>query len=114
MAAAAGNPPGPDPGGYPAVGRLSLDFARWIHDQQIALIISDAGLDTPAPMVENVRTPWHVLALIRMGVSLVDFADLERLAELCRAAGSYSFPATVSVLPLARSTASPVNPPAVL
>jgi hypothetical protein len=52
--------------------------------------------------------------MTRMGVSLVDFADLERLAELCRAAGSYSFLAIVSVLPLARSTASPVNPLAVL
>jgi hypothetical protein len=106
--------PAPEPGGFPQVGGPDLECARWIHDERIALIISDAGLDSPTPRVENVATPWHVLALTRMGISLVDFADLEELAQLCASSGKYSFLATLSVLPLARATASPVNPLVVL
>lgn len=106
--------PAPEPGGYPEVGGLSLDCARWVHDARVSLLISDSGLDSPAPTVENVATPWHVLALTRMGISLVDVADLEELARLCTETGKYSFLAVVSVLPLAHATASPVNPLAVL
>jgi kynurenine formamidase len=106
--------PAPEPGKYPEVGGLSLDCARWVHDERISLLVSDAGLDSPASAVENVATPWHVLALTRMGVSLVDAADLEELARLCAETGRYSFLAVVSVLPLAQATASPVNPLAVL
>lgn len=106
--------PAPDPGGYPEVGGLSLDCARWVHDERICLLVSDAGLDSPAPAVENVATPWHVLALTRMGLSLVDMADLEELSQACAETAKYSFLAVVSVLPLAQATASPVNPLAVL
>ena len=106
--------PAPGPGEYPAVGGLSLDCARWVHDERFSLLVSDAGLDSPAAAVENVATPWHVLALTRMGISLVDVADLEELARACAAAGKYTFLAAVAVLPLAQATASPVNPLAVL
>jgi hypothetical protein len=106
--------PAPGPDGYPKVGGLSLDCARWVHDERISLLVSDAGLDSPTPAVENVAAPWHVLALTRMGISLVDAADLEELARLCAETGKYSFLAVVSVLPLAQATASPVNPLAVL
>lgn len=106
--------PPPGPGEYPAVGGLSLDCARWVHDERFALLVSDAGLDSPAAAVENVATPWHVLALTRMGISLVDVADLEELARACAAAGKYTFLAAGAVLPLAQATASPVNPLAVL
>lgn len=106
--------PAPEPGGYPEVGGLSLDCARWVHDGRVALLISDAGMDSPVPAVQNVATPWHVLALTRMGISLVDVADLEELGLLCAETGKYSFLAVVSVLPLAHATASPVNPLAIL
>ncbi len=106
--------PAPRPGAYPEVGGLALGCARWVHDERVSLLVSDAGMDSPAPAVENVATPWHVLALTRMGISLVDVADLEELARLCAQTGKYSFLAVVSVLPLAQATASPVNPLVVL
>jgi hypothetical protein len=49
-----------------------------------------------------------------MGVSLVDLADLEALAKACSAAGRITFLASIGVIPLARATASPVNPLVVL
>lgn len=109
--------PPPEPDAFPQVGGLSLDCCRWIHDSRFSLIVCDAGMDvpdSPTPIVENVPTPWHVLALTRMGISLVDFADLEQLAHTCATAARYSFLAIVSVFPFAGSTGCPVNPLAVL
>ena len=106
--------PPPEPGGFPVVGGLDLDCARWVHDQRFSLVISDGGLDAARPVVENVATPWHILAIARMGLSLVDMADLEALAAACARRARHTFLAIVPVLPLARATASPVNPIAVL
>ena len=100
--------------GLPAVGTLGLECARWIHDERFSLIVSDAGLDTPRPTVERVATPWHVLAITRMGLSLVDFADLEALAAACTVADRLTFLAVVAAPPLAGATSAPVNPLAVL
>jgi kynurenine formamidase len=109
--------PTPERDAFPRVGGLGLDCCRWVHDTRFSLIVCDAGMDvpdSPTPLVENVPTPWHVLALTRMGISLVDFADLEQLADACAAAARYSFLAVVSVFPFAGSTGCPVNPLAVL
>jgi len=100
--------------GFPAVGGLDLDCVQWVFDQQFSVIVSDAGLDSPRSVVEHVATPWHILAIARMAVSLVDFADLEALAAACAAGDRITFLASIAVLPLAGSTASPVNPVAVL
>lgn len=102
------------PSGLPAVGTLDLGCASWIHDEGFALVVSDAGLDTPRPTVERVATPWHVLAIAHMGLSLVDFADLDALATACGAAGRLTFLAVIAPLPIAGATSSPVNPLAVL
>jgi len=109
--------PAPEAGGYPRIGGLDLECTSWVHDSEFSLIVSDAGMDTPEsdpPLVENMITPWHVLTLTRMGISLVDFADLEALSTACAAAGRYTFMAVLGVLPLRGSTASPVNPLAIL
>lgn len=102
------------PMGLPAVGSLDLDCVPWVFDSRFSVIVSDAGLDSPRAIVERVATPWHILAITRMGVSLVDFADLEGLAAACAAVGRTTFLAAIGVLPLVGSTASPVNPMAVL
>jgi kynurenine formamidase len=110
-----GRPVSPQPGPrkYPQVGGLHLDCAAWVHQEQFALIVSDAGLDSPRAAVENVATPWHVLALTKMGISLVDFADLELLSRKCAREGRQTFLAVIAPLPLRGATASPVNPIAV-
>lgn len=100
--------------GLPEVGSLSMDCVTWVHDSQFALIVSDAGLDSPRLIVEHVATPWHVLTIARMGVRLVDFANLEELAHACATRGRATFLAVVAAPPLTGATASPVNPLAVL
>jgi kynurenine formamidase len=100
---------------YPAVGGLDLDCAPWFRDWQCTVIVSDAGLDTMTNSpCSTVPTPWHVLTLTRMGVRLVDMADLERLGEACERERRIAFLAILAPLPLGGASASPLNPLAVL
>jgi len=105
-------PPGPD--GVPLVGTLDLACAAWMRDSEFSVVLSDAGLDSPTPIVEDVGTPWHVLLLVALGVFLVDGADLEELSVACAHRGRATFLAVLAALPLPGATASPVNPLAVL
>ncbi|MGY2876397.1 hypothetical protein ACVW00_003587 [Marmoricola sp. URHA0025 HA25] len=106
--------PLPPRGQLPEVGGLALECATWIFDSEFSLVISDAGMDSPKPVVDNVATPWHVLTLTRMGVPLVDFADLEQIAAACDREARWTFLAVVAVLPISGATASPVNPLAIM
>ena len=106
--------PRPEPGTFFEVGTLDLDCARWIHEMEFSLVLSDAGLDSPTPLVQDVSTPWHILTLVAMGLFLVDCAHLEDLATACGDHGRNSFLAVIAALPLPGATASPVNPLAVL
>ncbi|MGY1815164.1 cyclase family protein [Blastococcus sp. SYSU D00820] len=107
------SPPVP-PGAFPQVGTLDLGCARWVHDQEFALVLTDAGLDSPTPLVQDVATPWHVLTLVALGLFLVDGADFEELSASCAESGRTTFLAVLAALPLPGATASPVNPLAVL
>ena len=106
--------PPPEPGTFFQVGTLHLDCAPWIHDTEFSLVLSDAGLDSPHPLVQNVSTPWHILTLVAMGLFLLDCAHLEELASACNDRGRNNFLAIIAALPLPGATASPVNPLAVL
>src|SRR4051794_12284693 len=83
--------PPPEPGTFFQVGTLDLECAQWIHDEEFSLVLSDAGLDSPNPLVQNVSTPWHILTLVAMGLFLIDCADLEELASACDDQGRNSF-----------------------
>lgn len=64
---------------------------------------ADAGLDLPV----------HVFALVYLGLPLLDNANLEPLAEACRAERRWEFMLTINPLHVRGGTGSPVNPIAV-
>jgi hypothetical protein len=64
--------------------------------------------------VENVPMPIHTLAIVAMGVALLDNLDLDDLSSACDAAERRSFLLVVAPLVLDQGTASPVNPIAIL
>lgn len=103
-----------EPGAFFEVGTLDLGCAQWLYDQEFSLVLTDAGLDSPTPLVENVATPWHILLLVAMGVFLADAAHLEALSTACEEQGRNVFLTAIAALPLPGVTASPVNPLAVL
>ena len=58
--------------------------------------------------------PIHTVAIVAMGLHLLDNLDFDELAVACAAARRWSFLLAVAPLVLNRGTASPVNPIAVL
>ena len=111
-----GRPQSPhiSPDEFHEVASLDLDCAAWISDSRFSVVVSDAGMDSPVPVVEDVPTPWHILLLVSMGVWLVDSADLDALALACQDEERVDFLAMLGPMPLPGATASPVNPVAVL
>jgi hypothetical protein len=58
--------------------------------------------------------PNHVLAIVYIGMPLLDNARLEPLAEACAEEGRWEFLLTVNPLHVRGGTGSPVNPIALL
>jgi hypothetical protein len=54
--------------------------------------------------------PIHVVALVAMGLWLIDNVALEALAETCRRLQRWEFMMSISALRIAGGTGSPVNP----
>jgi hypothetical protein len=57
--------------------------------------------------------PVHVVAIVYMGLPLLDNARLEPLAEACAQEGRYEFLLTINPLNVRGGTGSPVNPIAI-
>jgi kynurenine formamidase len=93
-----------------AMPGLSIECAEWVHRSELAMIVTDCALDPAPSQVAGVLVPWHILALTRMGLRLVDLANLEALAGMCSRLRRWEFFAAISTIPIAGSTSSPVNP----
>ena len=84
----------------------------WLHERGVAVIGSDVTTDTRHRDEHYTRTrmPVHQVALVAMGLRLIDNAHLERLAEACAERGRWEFCFTLNPLRLERGTGSPANP----
>ena len=85
-----------------------------LAERRITVLGSDGNNDTAPSTVEGVDFPVHVLAVNAMGLYLLDYLDLDALAELCEAMHRWSFLCVVAPLRLREGTGSPVNPIAIL
>jgi kynurenine formamidase len=89
---------------------LDLDCLPWLHQHGISVLLSDVANEVRPSPVAGVSNPLHVIAIVAMGMWLVDNADLGALARECRAERRYAFFSLVTPLALRRATGSPVNP----
>jgi kynurenine formamidase len=96
------------------VGGLHYSCLQLLFDREIAVLGSDAIHDVLPSGVGGFEMPVHTVAIVAMGLWLLDNAYLEDLARLCKGRGSWEFLAILAPLLLKRSTGSPVNPIAVL
>ena len=79
----------------------------------MAALGSDGVSDVLPSLVEGVGMPVHTVAIVAMGLHLLDNLDLEQPAETCIEEARWNFLLTIAPLVLKRGTASPVNPIAV-
>eukprot|EP01119_Soliformovum_irregulare_P021984 TRINITY_DN7420_c0_g1_i1.p1 TRINITY_DN7420_c0_g1~~TRINITY_DN7420_c0_g1_i1.p1 ORF type:complete len:244 (-),score=36.65 TRINITY_DN7420_c0_g1_i1:6-737(-) len=91
------------------VPSLHPDCMPLLRERDIALCGSDTPNDAYPPLC-SIRNPVHLLALVAMGLPLMDNMDLERLSQECQRSNRWAFMLTVAPLELQGSSGSPVNP----
>ena len=74
---------------------------------------TDTHNDVSPPPYPRLGNALHVVALVAMGLWLVDNANLEDLAGACAERRRWAFLLTIAPLRLLNTTGSPVNPIAV-
>jgi kynurenine formamidase len=96
----------------PATGMAGLDASclEWLHARGVAALGCDGVSDVFPSRVEGYALPIHTVAIVAMGLHLIDNLDLRDLELACAEEERWSFLLTVAPLVLMRGTASPVNP----
>ncbi|MBM4268847.1 MAG: hypothetical protein FJ144_19905 [Deltaproteobacteria bacterium] len=72
--------------------------------------LCDGVSDVLPSRVEGFGLPIHTIAIVAMGLHLIDNLDLRRLGEACIEERRWELLLTIAPLVLRRGTASPVNP----
>ena len=100
----------------PTDGMAGLDASclTWLHEREVVALGSDGISDVWPSRIKGVPMPIHTVAIVAMGVHLLDNLDLDELARACADANRWSFLFIVAPLVLHQGTASPVNPIGVL
>jgi kynurenine formamidase len=85
-------------------------LAPWLRERGVAMFGSDTHNDvTPTPY-PGLGHPFHIVALVALGLWLIDNMNLEDLARACTERDRWEFLLTVAPLRLRNVTGSPVNP----
>jgi len=82
----------------------------WLRERGVAMWGSDTHNDvtpTPYPAIGH---PFHIVALVGLGLWLIDNMNLEDVARACAERSRWEFLLTVAPLRLRNVTGSPVNP----
>lgn len=87
--------------------------ASFLAEREVAALGSDGNNDTAPSTTEGVGFPIHVLALNAMGVHLLDYLQLEDVAEQCEVVGRWEFLFNAAPLRVAGGTGSLINPVAI-
>ena len=100
-----------DPSDYSA--GFHYDVMELFKERKVSVIGADGDSDVRPSPVANVHSPIHTLALVALGIPLLDNVNLEQLAQKCEQSGRYEFAISVAPLNVPRGTGSPVNPIAI-
>ena len=92
---------------------LDASCLPWLRARDVATLGSDGVSDVAPSRVDGVPMPIHTLAIVALGLHLMDNLDFDTLSVACAEIGRWEFLLTVAPLVLRRGTASPVNPIAV-
>lgn len=90
---------------------MTTDAIRWMAEREISVYAGDIG-DRP-PLVPGDVLPLHYVALARLGLPLIDGAQVTELAQHCEELKRWEFLLTVGAMPILGATGVPVNPLAI-
>jgi kynurenine formamidase len=95
------------------IAGLHASCLPWLFERRVAALGCDGVSDVLPSQIEGVPLPIHTIAIVAMGLHLLDNLDLDVLADACREEGRHAFQLVIAPLVVARGTASPVNPIAI-
>lgn len=87
----------------------------WLHERGVAVLSSDSDSDVhpPAAGFTNWTEPVHMVAIPYMGLTLLDQAELDGLAQACAQEGRWTFFVSAAPWRFRGATGSIVNPLAI-
>ena len=101
--------------GFDGFSGLHPECLPWLAEREVAVLGSD-GISDPMPFIGTTGWPFpiHQIAIVAMGLPLIDNVRLAALAERCAGLGRWEFLFTMAPLRIPKGTGCPVNPVAVL
>ena len=103
-------PSDPNAEGSPA---CHVACAPWFHDRAIAMLGTDTPNDVRPSGYPGIFNPLHTVALVAMGLWMIDNCNLEELSRACEEKRRWDFMLAIGPLRLFNVTGSPVNPIAI-
>jgi kynurenine formamidase len=89
---------------------MTLDAIQWLAKREVSVLASDIGDHPPGlggpPLL-------HIVCLARLGLPLIDNADVSALAAVCDELRCWNFLLALGALPVHGATGVPVNPLAI-
>ena len=94
---------------------LSYLTIPWLHQHRIAGVATDTwGVEVRPNEIEGSEQPFHLTALVYMGLSLGELFDLDALAIACAEERTYEMLLAASPLPFVGTAGGPPAPVAIL
>jgi kynurenine formamidase len=94
----------------PGVG---IDAIPWFYENQIAGTANDTWSFEVIPSRTAIWLPFHVVAIVYLGLLVGEMFALDELAAACAEDGRYDFMLVAEPLPFSRAVGSPVSPIAI-
>lgn len=92
---------------------LHFETAELLDDRRVAAVAADNMMVEASAHLAGYYVPFHMLALVNLGIHLGEFWYLEDLAQDCAGDGVYEFMLVAQALPITGATGTPVNPLAI-
>lgn len=93
---------------YPRAG-LHAECVEWMHKREVSVYGGDCIEKLPYPS-ERFPSAFHMIALVSMGLPILDWPALVELQETCERLERWDFLLTTAPLRLPGGTSSPLNP----
>ena len=90
---------------------LGVDYkiALLLDERQVSVLGSDGTNDSNPPLIKEEGSPVHKIALVAMGMPLLDNLNLEQLSKKCSELNQWEFLLSIQPLNFEGGTGSPIN-----
>jgi kynurenine formamidase len=99
--------------GVAAAAGIHPATSAWLREREVVAVGVEGSTDGTPSLVPGITSPFHVLALVAMGMPQLENLDLTELAHQAAARKRWSFLLVIAPLDVQHGTGSPVNPLAV-